>query len=256
MGDPINYTPLVSTGGDYTSDGIVDSHRPIPRHYARLGPENGHPGLGSAQGGAARHRAIGDCLVHGRPATANTQSAIASFARKPTVLELDVLVHINGDSPTHYDLIESGATASFDTDLGHLSSGDTIYVTIGPTTMDVNDFFTLDFSVDLLLAPGDYNGDGIVNLADYTVWRDTLGQSGPGLPADGTGPPAFPMAWSITLDYDLWRSNFGQSLGEIGQAALAVPETNGLCQLLFLGSMLFCICSADATRLRRTATRS
>jgi hypothetical protein len=25
------------------------------------------------------------------------------------------------------------------------------------------------------ILPGDYNGDGVVNAGDYTVWRDTLG---------------------------------------------------------------------------------
>ena len=32
-------------------------------------------------------------------------------------------------------------------------------------------------SVQLVVGvPGDYNDDGIVNTADYTVWRDSLGQ--------------------------------------------------------------------------------
>ncbi|MEQ8847321.1 family 16 glycosylhydrolase [Botrimarina sp.] len=31
---------------------------------------------------------------------------------------------------------------------------------------------------------GDFNADGLVNAADYTVWRDSLGQTGPGLAAD------------------------------------------------------------------------
>ena len=26
---------------------------------------------------------------------------------------------------------------------------------------------------------GDYNGNGVVDAADYTVWRDSLGQTGP-----------------------------------------------------------------------------
>jgi beta-glucanase (GH16 family) len=34
---------------------------------------------------------------------------------------------------------------------------------------------------------GDYNGNGVVDAADYTVWRNTLGDAGPGLAADGDG---------------------------------------------------------------------
>lgn len=57
--------------------------------------------------------------------------------------------------------------------------------------------------------PGDYNRNGIVEAADYTVWRDTLGQSGlaqfSGADGDGSG--------SIGQgDYDVWREHFGQTL--------------------------------------------
>ena len=47
----------------------------------------------------------------------------------------------------------------------------------------------------LLLTPrlsGDFNDDGIVDAADYTVWRDTLGQTGQDLAADFTGPSGTP----------------------------------------------------------------
>ena len=54
--------------------------------------------------------------------------------------------------------------------------------------------------------PGDYNLDGVVDAADYTVWRDTLGATGIGAftGADGNGDGAVAQA-----DYDVWRSNFG-----------------------------------------------
>ena len=37
----------------------------------------------------------------------------------------------------------------------------------------------------LSIPPGDYNQNGFVDAADYVVWRDTLGQMGAGLAADG-----------------------------------------------------------------------
>ena len=46
--------------------------------------------------------------------------------------------------------------------------------------------------------PGDYNGDGSVDAADYTVWRDTFGAMGADLPADGNGDMVVD-----SLDYDL-----------------------------------------------------
>lgn len=51
---------------------------------------------------------------------------------------------------------------------------------------------------------GDFNGNGIVDAADYAVWRDTLGDA---------------------TNYDLWKSNFGKPSG-IGTGA-EVPEPAG-----------------------------
>ena len=36
-----------------------------------------------------------------------------------------------------------------------------------------------------VVLPGDYNLNGVVDAADYVVWRQTLGQRGVGLAADG-----------------------------------------------------------------------
>jgi T5SS/PEP-CTERM-associated repeat protein len=66
------------------------------------------------------------------------------------------------------------------------------------------------------LVGGDYNGDGIIDAADYTVWRDTLGQQGPGLDADGNGDEIVDVE-----DYNLWKSRFGASVS--GEASV-IPE--------------------------------
>ncbi|WP_197524718.1 SdrD B-like domain-containing protein [Botrimarina hoheduenensis] len=55
--------------------------------------------------------------------------------------------------------------------------------------------------------PGDYNGDGSVNAADYTVWRDSLDGGVPGdLRADGNGDGVVDA-----LDYAVWQQNYGQT---------------------------------------------
>jgi hypothetical protein len=81
---------------------------------------------------------------------------------------------------------------------------------------------------------GDYNGDGVVDAADYTVWRDTLGETGPGLAADGNGDLLVDAA-----DYALWRSNFGQSLasGSMSLDAAAVPEPSSLVAAIMTGGI-------------------
>jgi GH35 family endo-1,4-beta-xylanase len=83
----------------------------------------------------------------------------------------------------------------------------------------------------LVVAPGDYNGDHVVNAADYVVWRSTLGSTSD-LRADGNGDRAITDA-----DYNVWRSKLGTSYTSgLGQAA-SVPEP-GAGILLILGALL------------------
>ena len=80
--------------------------------------------------------------------------------------------------------------------------------------------FTFTVTAPLL---GDFNGDGVVNLADYTMWRDNLGGSdtalSPGSTEDGSGVVD-------AGDYLSWKSSFGNSGNSAIAAseALAVPE--------------------------------
>jgi hypothetical protein len=52
----------------------------------------------------------------------------------------------------------------------------------------------------------DYNSNGVVDAADYVVWRDTLGQMGTSLAADGNVDGQID-----SRDLEVWRSQFGQS---------------------------------------------
>jgi hypothetical protein len=77
--------------------------------------------------------------------------------------------------------------------------------------------------------PGDYNNDGIVDAADYTVWRGMAGQSGANLAADGTGPDGTPDGVVDDLDYQFWADRFGNtSAGSGAGATSAVPEPSTL----------------------------
>jgi hypothetical protein len=73
---------------------------------------------------------------------------------------------------------------------------------------------------------GDYNNNGIVDAADYTVWRDSLGST-TNLVADGDGNHVVDAA-----DYNLWKSNFGSHSGSGAGATAAVPEPTALWMLL------------------------
>ncbi|TWT37099.1 hypothetical protein KOR34_20460 [Posidoniimonas corsicana] len=66
---------------------------------------------------------------------------------------------------------------------------------------------------------GDYNNDGVVDAADYTNWRDTLGDSvATGDGADGNGNGVIDSG-----DYDVWRDNYGASSSAAAGTGVA-PE--------------------------------
>ncbi|MEZ6103807.1 MAG: choice-of-anchor L domain-containing protein [Pirellulaceae bacterium] len=57
----------------------------------------------------------------------------------------------------------------------------------------------------LLYLPGDYNGNDVVDAADYTVWKDSFGENvDPGTGADGNCNGTVDAA-----DYTVWKDNFG-----------------------------------------------
>ena len=80
--------------------------------------------------------------------------------------------------------------------------------------------------------PGDYNLDGQVDAADYSVWRDSFGKTGASLAADGNGDGVV-----NSLDYNLWKSNFGASAGSGGVGSSStVPEPTAM-TLLFIAAI-------------------
>jgi hypothetical protein len=79
---------------------------------------------------------------------------------------------------------------------------------------------------------GDYNHDGVVDTADYIVWRKVLGQVGGSL-ADGNGDGRVDQA-----DYLVWRSGFGRIAPAIGSAA-GVPEPSSVVIAGLVGALAF-----------------
>ena len=69
---------------------------------------------------------------------------------------------------------------------------------------------------------GDYNSDGTVDAADYTVWRNQVGTIVPAFSnPDGSGNGIVDQA-----DHKVWKSNFGntQSMGSGAAVAFASLE--------------------------------
>ncbi|WP_442483740.1 beta strand repeat-containing protein [Aeoliella sp. SH292] len=80
--------------------------------------------------------------------------------------------------------------------------------------------------------PGDFNDDGVVNLADYTVWRDNLGAPNE-LALNGNGN----NSGSVDAgDYNLWKSSFGSggSLATVDTHQVPEPESGWIIAFMAL----------------------
>ena len=74
---------------------------------------------------------------------------------------------------------------------------------------------------------GDYNGNNVIDAADYTVWRDAMTAGSTSLLNDPT--PGIVNE----SDFTYWRNNFGTALGSGAGSAFAVPEPSSLVLLVF-----------------------
>jgi hypothetical protein len=109
------------------------------------------------------------------------------------------------------------------------------------TELDAAAMKDLGWSVIALPALyGDYNNNGVVDAADYVIWRKSNGQNVT-IPNDST-PGTVRLA-----DYTVWRTNFGKTpFGGAGAGAVAVVPEPGSAALVLAG----CIAVGFARRRR------
>jgi T5SS/PEP-CTERM-associated repeat protein len=96
---------------------------------------------------------------------------------------------------------------------------------------------------------GDFNLDGHVDAADYTVWRNQLGSNS--LAADASGNGSVDQA-----DYNTWKANFGAVAAPGGgsggiETAAAVPEPSTIAVAALLAAILPIVCPATNRRRSR-----
>lgn len=97
---------------------------------------------------------------------------------------------------------------------------------ITPTTSSDGYFNVEGFNVEYAVSSvvdvgleGDFNGNGVVDAADYTVWRDNFGAVENGVVLNGNGNGGI----VDESDFLLWRGNFGQ-VASAASFSAAVPE--------------------------------
>jgi CubicO group peptidase (beta-lactamase class C family) len=108
----------------------------------------------------------------------------------------------------------------------------------GGEDIDLNDWVESNVIAAILGPPvegglgGDFDGDGVVNLADYTVWRNHLGATTESaLNDNGNG-----LNGVDTGDYALWKEKFGQTqrATSVLSEGEAVPEPTSVVFLLLV----------------------
>jgi pectate lyase len=140
--------------------------------------------------------AVGTTLSVDNPNLAVFLNLAAYFSETPEAGVVTLLLQQNNN----------GSTASF-----YSKEGDAL---LAPRLV-------VDALPNEVIAPtlaGDYNDDGMVDAADYTVWRDALATGGSLLNETES------LGTVDAADYQAWRTNFG-AVRESGAASLAsVPE--------------------------------
>jgi hypothetical protein len=111
-----------------------------------------------------------------------------------------------------------------------MKPGDTLTILIdgsGPLGNGISTFTASNVVIQEIQLPGDYNYNGVVDAADYAIWRETLGSTTQ-LAADGNG-----NGMVDPTDYQFWRSHFGNAFDPGGMPlvyhpAAIVVQTSGV----------------------------
>lgn len=99
-------------------------------------------------------------------------------------------------------------------------------------TLNYDEFATNLVAAPAPHSPGDFNADGLVNAADYTIWRDENGQT---VEIAGAGADADRSHQVDRFDYAVWRTHYGLPFS----ASNAVPEPTACALTLCVSLTLF-----------------
>jgi Dockerin type I domain len=119
---------------------------------------------------------------------------------------------------------------------GLLADGSTFSFNLNSSDSN-SDFFATGAMLAVALGvAGDFNHNGSVDAADYTLWRNSIGRSGASLAADANGDNQIDAS-----DYAVWKANFGRRIGGGAGASAAspVPEPAALALLLTAITVFF-----------------
>lgn len=145
IGAPAGYLPLVLAAGSYSPDGDNDNTNNAPAGSLRLTATGGHPGRHSAGSNKRDRYAIAAFTVPtGGYYTIENSFLTPGNANSDGV---ELLVFPGKSEAILKQLATPAATNAFDTEIGYLDAGQTIYVAFGPGASAAFDAFQMDFEI-------------------------------------------------------------------------------------------------------------
>ncbi|MDA0657644.1 MAG: hypothetical protein O2931_03140 [Planctomycetota bacterium] len=156
-----------------------------------------------------------------RAASAPAGGVYSAIDAETALLDGDLVVSLAGGFQPQvghrFELIQANLFGAFDSlVLPQLAAGLDWFIDSSATRLAIQ-----------VVPAGDYNANGLVDAADFSIWRDSLGSTTQ-LAADGNRNGVVDQN-----DYTIWQTNFGMS-GSGGATALSLPEPSGTFLLSFL----------------------
>ena len=167
FGLPEHYQPLQTIGNFYRARGDAPIDTSEPDRFLRLSSTGGRVGAGFQQtesNNRTARFAIAAWTVQEDGFYEIDDSFLTTLSQSDGI---DVVIHVNDQDPISRQRL-LGDRQSFDTALGHLEAGDTIYVGFGGGETDAADTFTHDFSIVKVDGPGFavLQSDGLTRVSE------------------------------------------------------------------------------------------
>jgi hypothetical protein len=180
-----------------------------------------------------------DAVLNGAVGLNNAGDVSFIAALSPTVHAI-----LTGPDPVADKVIAEGDTLFGSTITSNYFSFDSIdgpndagQIVFGYELVDGRSGIALATPVADPMCIGDYNGDGKVSAADYTVWRDSVGAATlMNRDPENVGPVGGD-------DFNSWMAHYGEPVGGTGSAiaaSAAVPEPATI-QFLAVAVMILCM---------------
>lgn len=146
IGVPAHYAPLADAGSIWTADGDSDGSNSSPDSWIRLSASGGHPGRHASASGNTRDRyAIAAYTVQANGFYFIANSFLGKASSSGDGVEVLVFPGVSGAVLRR--TAPPGGSIGFDSDIGYLAAGQTIYVAVGAGATATSDAFVMDYDI-------------------------------------------------------------------------------------------------------------